>query len=447
MRKLTEYLILTAGFLALNCKSQPLPDQLNFRSGEMAGLQLYGVSVFSGYSTSAYPVGQSIQPGAPSVGGDSIYGASASMGFQRHRDRMNFSVIYSPSYSGQVNYSNLNSLNHTLLINGSRKLSQKWTVSLSGSGQDISLTQFLFNPPSIAVQSLVPATFDDLAATFAAGQFTNSQVASMLTGASPLESPTQNLLYGYKTLSYSAQASVVYAYSSRLSFHFGSFAAGSQPLNNGSQVPQTNLVNHTIGANGGVSMVYSLTPRTQLGVNVEESRQINRYQSAYITTTSASISRKMGMHWFVNLKGGWANTRETKLGGAPPSNQAIGGGALGFKTYRHTLTASYNRTSTDSYGLVGTNSDIGGSWIWHQPGNDWTLTESFSEQQTRNTGFVSLSGWEASSGVTRKLSNRSMLTAQYVYLTGRSTFGGVTTNLSVHSVRLSMGWSPQPIVR
>jgi hypothetical protein len=447
MRKIAEYLILTAGLLTLNCKSQPLPDQLNFRSGEMAGLQFYGVSVFSGYSTSAYPVGQSIQPGASSIGGDTIYGASASMGFQRHRERMNFSVIYSPSYGGQVHYSNLNSLNHTLLINGSRKFSQKWTVSLSGSGQDISLTEFLFNPSSLAVRSQVPLTFDDLAASFAVGQFTNSQVASMLTGSYPPQSPTQSLLYGYKTLSYSAQASLVYTYSARLSFHVSSYAAGSQPINNSGQVSGTYLVNHMIGATGGVSMSYSLSSRTQLGLNLEETRQINHYQGAYLSTASASIGRKMGEHWFLNLNGGYYYTRETKQVTSLPSNQVVGGGSLGFKTYQHTFTASYERTSTNSYGIIGTVTMVGSSWSWHHPGSGWALMASFSEEQTRNTGFVSLSAWQAASGLTRKITDRSTLTAQYAFLRGNSIYSGVPANLAVHSVRLSVGWSPQVTLR
>jgi len=447
MRRVAEYLILTAGFLALDCRCQPLPDQMNFRTGETDGAHLYGVSAFSGYSTSAYPLGQSIQPGVSTLGGDANYGASASMGWQRHRDWMSFSLIYSPSYIGQAHYSNLNSFNHNLLLSASRKMGSKWTASLSGSGQDVSLTQFLFSPTSFTVRSQVPVSFDDLAAAFATGQFTNSQAASMLTGAYPPGSPAQSLLYGYRTLSYSAQASLVYAYSPRLSFQVNSFAAGSQPLHNGSQAPGAYLVNHTVGANGGVATSYNLSPRTQIGFDLEEAWIINHYQGAYITTARASIGRKMGEHWFANLNAGFYNTRETKQVSPLPNNQVIGGGSLGFKTYRQTFTASYDRTNTDSYGIIGTVTSIGSSWRWHHPGSAWALTESFSEEQTRNTGFVSLSGWEAAGGVTRQINSRTIMTAQYVFLTGSSIFKGVPTNLSVHSVRLSMGWSPQPNTR
>lgn len=447
MRKVAECLILTAGFLALNCQCQPLADQMNFRSGEMDGAQLYGVSAFSGYSTSVYPVGQSVQPGASTLGGDVNYGVTASAGYQRHRDRMGFSIIYAPSFIGQAHYSNLNAFNQTLLLNASWKASSKWSINASGSVQDMSLTEFLFNPTSFAVRSQVPISFDDLAASFALGQFTNSQVASMLTGAYPPESPTQSLLYGYRTLSYGAQASLVYTYSSRLSFQVTSFAAGSQPLTNGSQAQATNLVNHMIGANGGGTLYYSLSPRTQVGLDLEETWQINHYQGAYISIARGSIGRKMGEHWFLNLTGGYSNTRETKQVAPLTNNQVIGGGSLGFKMYRHTLTADYSRTSTDSYGLIGTVSSVGGSWRWHPPGSDWSVTAGYSDQQTRNTGFVSLSGWEATGGVSRKIGDQSLLTGQYVYYVGSSVLNGYSTNLTVQSVRVSMGWSPRPVLR
>jgi hypothetical protein len=56
---------------------------------------------------------------------------------------------------------------------------------------------------------------------------------------------------------------------------------------------------------------------------------------------------------------------------------------------------------------------------------------------------VSLSGWEASGGITRKMSDRTVVTGQYVYFQGNSTFDANLVNLTVQSVRLSVEWSPQ----
>src|SRR5215475_7190185 len=54
MRGLGWLLILTA---APVCWSQGILEQVNLRSMSLGGFHLYGVSVFSGYSTSAYPQG------------------------------------------------------------------------------------------------------------------------------------------------------------------------------------------------------------------------------------------------------------------------------------------------------------------------------------------------------------------------------------------------------
>ena len=105
---------------------------------------------------------------------------------------------------------------------------RKWTVTLTGGAQDTTLAEYLFQPSGLSVLSQLPATTDDLAAAFSIGQFSNSQMASMLTGASMLQSPARGLLLGNRVLSYSANAGLNYAHSSRLSFHFAAFSAGGQ---------------------------------------------------------------------------------------------------------------------------------------------------------------------------------------------------------------------------
>ena len=80
-------------------------------------------------------------------------------------------------------------------------------------------------------------------------------------------------------------------------------------------------------------------------------------------------------------------------------------------------------------------------------GSRWGLSASFAQQQTRNAGFASLSGWQASGGISESLSLRTTLSAQYVYLQDAGTYAGVYNNYSVQSIRLSLGWAPQPVQR
>jgi hypothetical protein len=443
------------GLVALgsNGQGQQLLDEVNFRQGQFGGVRLYGVSVFSGYSSSAYPVNGSggiVAPGSSALGSDVTYGATASVGWQHHRNRTDLSVLYSGTYSGMSRYSNLNAFNHSLAIQASRTLRRKWTIAATAGAQDSTLTQFIYAPSNSSVLSQVPATFDDLAASFSIGQFSSSQVASMLSGTTALDTPARSLLLGNRVLSYSAQASLAYAATSRLSFHFGSFAAAGQHLASKDSATVPNyLMPRSMGATAGVGLSYALSSRTQLGASFEEYRQTNAFQNAYVSTATASVGRKMTEHWFVDLSGGGSVIQVTKQpNGTPQTRQIVGSGSLGYRTYRHTLLASYNRSSFSSFGFsAGTNTAVGGNWNWHRPGSLWSVFAGFGQQQTRNTGFASFSGWQTSTGLSRTMSEHTVVSAQYVYLSSSGNYLGTLQNLSIHSLRVSFGWNPQPNVR
>jgi hypothetical protein len=426
---------------------QSAADQASFRDMSLGGIHLYQVSVFSGYSTSAYPVGLASSPvGVGQLGGDTTFGGSASLGWQYHRQRWNFSMMYSGTYGGMVRYSDANAFSQSLSLSASRMLSPKWTLTFSGAGSDNTTAEFLYQPSTIGVVSQVPATMDDLAAAFSVGQFSSSQTASTLTGAPLLESPARSLLLGDRVLSYSGQMGLSYTHSSRLRFHLASFtASGQNRLGSGSVPEQNYVVPRTMGVNAGMGMDYMLSPRTQVGLDVSGSRIDNSYQGAYVTTASASIGRKMGIHWFLAAHaGGSINQVISQTYGTPKTKNVIGGGSLGFRTYQHTLVGSYDRTSADTYGLaVGSTTTLSAAWNWRRPGSRWSVFTSFGQQQVRNTGYVSLSGWQASGGITESLNSHMRMTAQYVYLSNSGDYLGVASNLAIHSVRVSFGWAPQ----
>lgn len=426
---------------------QSVADQASFRNMTLGGIHLYGVSVFSGYSTSAYPgsLGQ-IPAGANTLGPDVNYGATASLGWKQHRQRWDFSLLYSGTYGGMVRYSDANAFSQYLSFSGSRIIRPKLTFSISGSGSDTTMAQFLYQPSNVGLITQVPASFDDFAAAFAAGQFTSNQAASLLTGAPLLESPARSLLLGDRILSYSAQTSLQYAYSSRLSFHVASFAAGGQHrLGGNNTVGQSSVLPRSIGANAGVGMSYKLSPRTELGVDVSGNRLVNRYQSAYTTTANVSVGRKMGLHWFLRAYGGGSSSQVTSQAfGTPRTKEVTGGGSIGFRTYQNTLAGSYDRAATDVYGFaLGTTTSLSAAWNWQRPGSRWSVFTSFGQQQIRNTGYASLSGWQATGGMAQSLNAHARMTVQYVYMSNNGTYLGNLTNFAVHSVRMSMSWTPQ----
>jgi hypothetical protein len=448
MRGVLVYGAILAGMTVARSYGQAAFDSASFQTTPLEGIRVYEVSAFSGYSTSAYPAGSGQIPlqGASSLGGDASYGGSARVGWQHHRQRTDFSLTYTGTYAGMARYSGTNAYNQSLSLSLTRNLSPKWTLSLSGTASDITTVQFLYQPSAVGALAQVPATMDDLAAAFSVGQFSSNQIASALTGAPLLDSPARTLLFGDRILAYSSQVSLNYTRSSRLSFHLAGFTAGGQQRLGGSTAPEPNYVMpRTIGINGGMGMSYMLSPRTQVGLDFSGDRISNRYQGGYVTTAGASIGRKMSTHWFLSVHGGGSLDHLTsQLYGTPKTTQAIWGGSIGFRTYQHTLVGSYDHTSRDTYGLaIGTTTMLTATWNWHRPGSRWSVFTSYSQQQLRNTGYSSLSGWEATGGVTQNLSSHTRMSVQYAYLSNAGNFLGNISNLAIQSVRVSMSWMPQ----
>src|SRR5262249_21763058 len=178
---------------------------------------------------------------------------------------------------------------------------------------------------------------------------------------------------------------------------------------------QTTSLPRSLGVRGGLSLSYSLSPRTNIGINIDESRTKNQFQRGDSTNASFFLGRKMGLRWFVTVNGGMAYNRASSQGyGTPPSRQAIGSGTIGYRAKAHTFIGSYMRSSSDAYGVaVGLNTSASGAWSWHRPGSGWTLHSSFGQHQIRNAGYTSFSGWRANTGFSPTLSDQFLPQCRY----------------------------------
>ena len=450
MRDIIRYILLTVAILAPTCRAQEFWDEANFRSFSLGGLRLYGVTVYSSYSTTALPPtrnGELLTLALQrSVRNDGSYGANWAAGWHHNGAKSSFSLRYMGLYGGRLRYSQLNSFGHMSSFSYSRTLRAKWQVSVGASGDLRTYAQYVFQPTSLGVISQVPASFDDLAAAFSIGQYSGPQAASMLAGTQLMAAPERTLLMGDRVLTYQAQASATYQISSRLSLQFSSFTAGGQSTIGGQQAY---LIPRTLGANAGVTMGYLLSPRTQFSLGVMETRSGNAYQASYGTSANASLGRKMSEHWFLSFNGGMSYSIITKQTyGSPGSRQVIGGGAIGYRVFASTLVASYNRTANDAYGIAtGAVTRYGGSWNWHRPGSSWGIVASVGRSEIQNAGYTSLFGWHATAGFSRSLGSQVSMRAQYVYLNSHGTYLNFSTSRAVHSVRLSLSWGPQQFPR
>ena len=86
--------------------------------------------------------------------------------------------------------------NTKLTLNWHRKVGQKWTINMAGTAQLMDLRQGYFTPNALGVAASLPTTFDGLSAAMLKGTFTDSQLASALTGAATSLRPEQAYLYG-----------------------------------------------------------------------------------------------------------------------------------------------------------------------------------------------------------------------------------------------------------
>lgn len=452
MPRVLRHIVIAASLLLPAGQAQSVLDQTTSSNAGGEGTGLYSISVFSGYSTSPYQqgLGQAIPPGIGQLGPDENYGASAVLGWQHRREKGGFAARYSGSYTGLVHYTNGNGYSQSLSLSADRTLSRKWSTRFSAYGQDATLIQFLNQPSAISVTAQAPSDFNDFAAAFGLGSFSTAQAASEILGAPVVQTPINSALLGNKVLSYSGTMGLNYAMARHVSVHLESLASGGQNRTEGQSGPAlTNYVlPFTYGADGGVSWIYSPSPRTDLGADLSSNWMHSVLQASYTETATASVGRKMGMHWFFKVYGGATLTRITEqLYGTPRTRQGVGGASLGAKTYAGNFVAKYDRTASNTYGIAGTYTNLAGSWNHQHPGSRLSTFASVAQQQIRDTGFESVSGWQASAGFSVTTSEKTSLSAQYVYFTMAGNYLGTPTKLSVQSIRLSMNWSPGLVAR
>ena len=448
-------LLVAITMLAGSADAQPPGTISNFQTATWEGIHLYGVTAFTSYVSSAFPITSvnTVTPNANQFGYDLNSGVSVSAGWQYHRgEKLSGSALYTGTYNRSENYSSLSAFGHSLRANLNWNLSPKWAVSFSGSGVYQTLAEYLFQPNNLTAVVQSPASASNMAAGLGIGQFSSTQAASAINGAlapsavTAQTNPATGVLLGNRIFTYAGQASMSYQATNRLSFNFSGVTAAGQNRVGGSPTTQatTYVVPRTIGLSGGVTMDYSLSPRTTLGISADGTRTSNPIQSAYTTMLSASLGRMMGMHWFLQAAGGGSYTSTIQQqSGAPKMWQTIGSGSLGYSLSSQSFLANYNRSSVDSSGFaVGTNSTLLGAWNWRTPNRRYSLTLSGGQQQLRNTGFTSLTGWNASASWLMHLADTLVLTTQYVYSNSTGTYLGNTTRISVNSIRLTIGWVP-----
>jgi hypothetical protein len=370
------------------------------------------------------------------------------LGWQRFRGRTNFSLRYTGTYIGDVRQSEQNRLNHNAVLALIRPFGRKWNLDISGTAQQASFYQYLFESTPLSAVAQTPATFDNLAAAMSVGGFTSSQ-DGLLVSQPVAASPIRAALLAAGIWTYTARAGLSYAPNSRLRFSFGSFAVGGQ-FRSGNQPPELRqgyFLPNTFGgdAMASFSINYTASPRTLLDVTLSQTYISTRFQRASGTNGTFSLGRKMGRNWFLRGTIG-AFYAEYQSGWVSPKAQTIGGASIGFTTYGNTFLASYNRTGYDfnfNAGAIGANTIISGAWQWRRPRNDWALNAGYNRIQSNTHGLTGISGWQTHAGFTQRLPGNLYVSATYTHLASRGIYLNLSNQINLDGARIMIGWAPR----
>ena len=170
---------------------------------------------------------------------------------------------------------------------------------------------------------------------------------------------------------------------------------------------QVALLNSSTSGNVGVGVSYSLSPRTQIGAEVSRSRSISRIMDMYSTAATVSVGRIMSRRWFAQFRAGAGIvTPVRRFAQIYQGPQFVGGGALGFKTNRHTIMASYDRVRSDPYGLgAESTSSVSAAWSWRSRG-DWSASAGGGHLQTSGSRFGQTDSWRARATLSKELTRQ-----------------------------------------
>ncbi len=406
-------------------------------------------SSFGLESVSAYGmyVGSVSAGQAGGLNADFGMGGAATLHWVSVRERSDISLSYTAAYDGRLRYSSLDALNHMLSFDAGYHLNQRWQLRYSTAANVVNMEQLLFLPNFYSQLAAVPATFDDLTNAVLQGKFNNPQLIPVVTGVQASVSPAL-LLYGARTLSASAQISLIYNLSPRTSIQLSGGAARMQELsqNDPGFGAITPVLPETTSGSVNLSLSYSVSPRTEIGIQAGSTRVISAFEDAYYDQSSVFVNRTLSRRWFASMHAGGGLIQPVRFSTyLPVGPQYSVGGTLGFKTLSQTVFVSAERTFADVYGLgAGSSITVSGAWNWAVPGTNWRFEASASEARFMGGFLPGINSWQAGGGLTRILTRNTTLSAEYSYIHyNGGPNAALLAALSPSAARLVFTWTPR----
>jgi hypothetical protein len=401
----------------------------------LEGFHLYNVTVYESYYSSLMTLGLP-------AGYDLAAGGSATLNWTRTRPTSSLFLSYTPTYIRDTTHPELSSLNHSFSLSIDHNVHSTWNPTFGVSMGVMNIDQFLFEPNLFTQVTQVATTADELAAALLSNTtFDNAYLAALLTGAPVLESPARNVFFGSRMLNTAVQAALTHRHR-RLSISFLGGGTRLQSLSGPGGQAQY-LVPSATSGHVGVNLLYSLSPRTEMGVNASSQRTLSRFEDSYTSTVTATFGRRMSQRWFVQMHGGTGFFNPVRsIAPLPGGPQYLVGGGLGFKTQSHSFLLSVDRNISDVYGY-GSSSNLSttGAWNWGRRNRRWSILASGSYQQIRGADFPEINAWLVNAGFSQRLSRATSLNITYAYMRA-GNYPGLLGNGDIHAVRIALAWTP-----
>ena len=412
-------------------------DELNPIDSNSMGIQLYDVSLAGSYFTGSATSG--IVSGIPLLNPTNSSLAdlqvSTSLGWRRAHKDTAFSVVYSPSYVKAIYASKFHSFDQQFNVAASTKFGNKWTLASSLQGMMMDFSQVLLSPSLIG-----------------SGELTSTNGSGTTSGEIPVSggvvgSPETSFAYGSRELTAAGSVSLVYAYSTRSTFHL-SFAgnrtqflsAGANGYSSGIQ----SLIPKTTTVGGDLGWSYALTPRTDLTFELTSARTVSRFQDAYTPQVLIGLARKLTPHWVVSGSVGGGEVipnRSTYLTGRTVRD--VYNGTLGYKLDSHTFSGAYSRSVSDVYGLGADATESGtGSWAWRKAGGTFSVRAAVGYAHLVGGVFHSGGSWNAQTNISKLVARHFFTSFSYNYVRFPQNLILHSTPLSENGAVVAVSWSP-----
>jgi hypothetical protein len=405
----------------------PVAAQQQQEAPPQTGFFIRETSIYSTYYSVGIPPSLIASGLASSAGADAAFAGSTAFAYVKQTERTTMSLLYTPSYSRRVRYSDWSAFNNSLDLNFSRSITPRLDLLFTGAGAVRNREDFQFNPVSGTPPAGTPAP-------------------PRLDGEA--DPATQSLLFGSRILTANARLGVNYAITPRLSFTSGVGSNRSQYLraSRDENLQQTTaVIPQVTSVMADMGVDYSLSPQTSIGARISSNRQQSRIQDVLISNARFEVQHALTRRWSVGGYGGMGQFRTlTQSLGSGPSNgrlQYIGGGNATFQTLSHTISGSFDRRISDLYGLgSSSSSSINGLWNWARPNSRFWTSVGFGRTQLNSIGLP-VTTWRGSGMIGRRISNDVAITATYSYMAYANTLIQQSGMFEQNSVRVGVTWT------